>query len=118
MAEFFQSQRQGVPQQVFDTMQGVAEIRAEIRQIRAVISHMLLCQAQGRPPVLHEEPIRSFLALPALATAEDALDRLVRSQARAIGKLTCGRCHAQVQDLEGVKVERCPYCGDALSSDR
>ena len=118
MSDLFNSRRHGVPQQVFDTMQGVAELRAENRQLKAVLAHILLCQAQGRPVVLHEDPVRTFLGLPLQATPEDAMERLVRSQARVIGRLVCPKCAATVQDLEGVKTERCPYCGEALASER
>jgi len=114
----FDMHRQAVPQQVFDTMQGVAELRVEVKQLRTAIAQVLLAQVQGRPIALHEDPIRSFLGLPANATPEEALERLVRSQARVIGKITCGKCGAAVQDLEGVKTERCPFCGEALATVR
>lgn len=100
------------------TMQGVAELKAEVRQLRAVLFHVLSSSVQGQPVVLHEDPIRSFLNLPLNATPEEARDRLVRSQARVVGRLSCPKCGALVQDREGIADEKCQFCGELVQTGR
>ena len=100
------------------SMQGVAELQAEVRTLRSVLLHMLACQAQDKPVALHEEPLRSFLHLPVDITAEQALGRLARQQARVLGTVTCPHCGAAVQDREGVTDELCQWCGKPIATER
>ncbi len=108
------STRQGVA----DNLQSTAELRQEVEMMRRVLMHLVYCQAKGEPVALHEEPLRAWLGLPTNATAEQAMDRLARTQAKVLGTATCPGCDAQVQDKEGITDEVCPWCGMQLETPR
>ncbi len=98
------------------TMQGMAHLRQELRELRAVVLKLMLCSVRGEELPLEEEPFRGFLHLPESATRQQAMERLMRSQARVLGKLTCPGCGGIVQDKEGVLNETCSWCGYQLKS--
>jgi hypothetical protein len=100
-----------------DTMQRVNELRAEIRSLRAVLLHVVSCMAQGQQVAVHEEPIRHWLGLPEGVTPEQAIERLVRTQARVLGNVRCPSCGAVVPDREGVHDERCIWCGATVETE-
>jgi len=105
-------------QGVADNMLSAAELRLALDALQRVVLHMVHCQVRGEPLALHEEPLRSWLGLPAGVTPEEAADRLHRSQARVIGRSACPACGAQVQDKEGITDEVCPWCGAMLATQR
>ena len=99
------------------SMQSAAEQRIQLEQLRAVLLRLVYCHVRGEELPLHEEPLRSFLDLPQDVTAEAALQRLMRSQARVLGATSCKACGAQVQDLEGITDEDCPWCGAKVETE-
>ena len=81
-----------------------------------MLRQLIFAQVQGQPLELHEDPIRTWLGLPVDITAEQAMDALVRSQARVLGTAACPECGARVQDKEGLEDEACPWCGASLAT--
>lgn len=101
-----------------DTVQRVAELRAEIRTLKAVILHLVACQVQNSPVCLHEDPMRGWLGLQEGSTPEQALERLLRTQARVLGKVRCPACGAVIPDREGIHDERCVWCGAHATTEK
>ncbi len=121
MADMFDSRRgqnkaslRAAHQGITDNIQSLAEMRQELEMLRKVVRHLIFQQVRGEPLEVHEDPVRTWLGLPVDTTAEQALDALMRSQARVIGKTACPTCGAQVQDREGVTNEVCQWCGARL----
>lgn len=105
-------------QGISDNIQSMAEMRQELEQLRRVVRNLIFSQVRGEPIALHEDPIRTWLGLPMETTPEQAMERLLRTQAKVVGTSACPTCGAQVQDLEGVKNERCQWCGASLETER
>jgi hypothetical protein len=101
----------GIASGVPDGMQSLSELRQEVEAQRRVLLHLVHCQARGEALALHEDPLRLWLGLPLGATPEQAMDRLVRSQAKVLGTSACPSCGARIQEKEGVAPEACPWCG-------
>ena len=125
MSDFFKSNQptsqaalRSMRQGVADNLQSTAELRQEVEMMRRVLMHLVFQQARGETAALHEDPIRSWLGMPTNVTAEEALDRLSRTQAKVLGTATCPGCGAQVQDKEGITDEVCPWCGMQLETQR
>jgi len=105
-------------QGVADGMLSAAELRQQVEALQRVVMQLVWAQVRGEPLALHEEPLRTWLGLPQGVTAEQALDRLRRSQAKVLGHSACPSCGAQVQDKEGITDEGCPWCGARLQTER
>ncbi len=88
-----------------------------VRDLRSAVLQIVLAQVEGRPPDLSHPAILSLIGLPPGTDPERALDHLRRSQAPVRGLVTCPSCGSQVRDVEGITDERCPWCGEALSTD-
>lgn len=101
-----------------ESMRSINEMRMEIQALRAVLLHVLASLAQGEEVALHQDPVRGFLDLPEDVTPEQALDRLLRFQARVVGKVSCPECGATIQDREGIHDEVCQWCGSTLQTER
>jgi rubrerythrin len=102
---------------ISDNIQSIAELRQEVETLRKVVRYLIFQQVRGEPLALEEEPIRTWLGLPVEATAEQAMELLMRSQAKVVGTSACPSCGAQLQDLEGIRHEQCPWCGARMDSE-
>ncbi len=125
MADMFDHQRRqsraslrAAHQGVSDNIQSLSEIRQELEALRKVVRHLVFMQVRGEPLDLTEDPIRTWLALPVETTPEQAMQQLMRTQAKVIGTSACSSCGAQIQDLEGVTNEVCQWCGATLETSR
>jgi len=104
-------------QGITDNIQSLAEMRQELEALRRVVRHLVFQQVREEPLTLHEDPIRTWLGLPVDTTPEQAMERLLRTQAKVVGTSACPGCDAQIQDLEGVSNEACQWCGASLETE-
>jgi hypothetical protein len=104
-------------QGISDNLQSIAEIRQEVEMLRKVVRYLIFQQVRGEELAVDEEPIRTWLGLPEDATVEQVMEQLWRSQAIVTGTSACPACGAQIQNLEGVSNEQCPWCGASLDDE-
>ncbi len=104
-------------QGISDNIQSLAEVRQELEMLRRVVRTMVYAQVSGEALALHEDPVSTWLGLPVGATPEQAMERLLRTQAKVVGTSACPSCGAQIQDLEGIANEQCQWCGARLEQE-
>jgi rubrerythrin len=94
-----------------DTQNDVARLMDQVRLQRKVIEKLVQFVADSGgagAELLKDKEVRELLNL---APQQPGSGRI-------IGKLRCTACNSVVDDKEGVLNEKCPWCGEQLSSKR
>jgi len=86
------------------------DLKAEVKELRALVLHLLHCHANKTEVDLSLPAIRNALFLPATGDNELVLDRLNRTHATVTGKAPCPKCQSMVIIRENVS-PRCSFCG-------
>ena len=94
-----------------DAQNDIARITDQMRLQRKVIEKLVQFVAGSggaAEGLLKDKEVRELLNL---APDQPGVGRVV-------GKLRCPACNSVVDDKEGVKNEKCPWCGEQLSSQQ
>ena len=86
------------------------DLKAEVKELRALVLHLVHCHANKTEIDLSLPAIRNALFLPESGDNEVVLDRLNRTQAPVTGKTPCPKCQSMVMLRENVS-PRCSFCG-------
>jgi len=92
-------------------------LQAEVKELRALVLHLLHCHANNAEVDLSLPAIRNALFLPSTGDNEQVLDRLNRTQASVIGKTPCPSCQSMVVLRENVN-PRCSFCGHEFEAEK
>jgi hypothetical protein len=96
---------------VRDAQLDLARLTDQVRLQRKVIEKLVQFVASSGgagEELLRDKEVRELLNL----TPEQS------GTGRTIGKLRCPACNSVVDDKEGMTNEKCPWCGEQLSSQR
>ncbi len=83
-----------------------------------VLRYLIARLVTGEPVSLGDEPIRTYLGLPADAATNP--DKYLPIVLQALGPaplMTCPKCQSKLKDVPGVTNERCPFCGHEVGSE-
>ncbi len=95
-------------------LEGIAELKAEVRLLRAILLDVLRGQAAGVELSLETEEIRAVLGLAEDADASTISLRLAQERARVVAKTPCQACGGMVKQREGVEEVACHWCGETV----
>ena len=95
-------------------LEGIAELKAEVRLLRAILLDVLRAQAPGGEFSLETEEIRAVLGLPEEADAATITQRIAQERAPVVGQRACPACGGMVNQREGVDHVDCHWCGETV----
>jgi len=104
--------------QEFGQDRSLMQLRSEVQALRAAVLTLISCAAQGTPPDLQAEPLRSFLGTTASEDPATTINRLLAQAGTVLGKVNCPTCGAIVDDKLGITDERCIFCGATVPTQR
>ena len=95
-------------------LEGIAELKAEVRLLRAILLDVLRAKAPGVEFSLETEEIRTVLGLPEDADESAIALRLAQERARVVAQRPCPGCGGMVNQREGVDQVDCHWCGETV----
>jgi hypothetical protein len=95
-------------------LEGIAELKAEVRLLRAILLDVLLAQATGAEFSVETDEVRAVLGLPEDADQSAITQRLAQERARVVAQRPCPGCGGMVNQREGVEEVDCHWCGETV----
>jgi len=96
-------------------LEGLAEVRSEIRLLRTLVLDMLLAQSRGEPIELDSAELKTLLGLSGDASEEDIVQRILWERAPLVDQLPCPECGGMVNQREGMEDVDCHWCGATVA---
>jgi len=98
-------------------LEGLAEIRGELRLLRTLLLDVMLAQSRGEPVDMGSMELKAVLGLSEDASEEDVVQRILRERAPVLDSVPCPECAGMVNQREGLVEVGCHWCGATVVFD-